>query len=191
MLHFALPSRHWGTQQVCQVQLCLVFLFFRSYQKRSQVKHGSSWVWPTQLVNPYFTENTQPGHTSVNLTARWSSSSNPDIHQQNYLPLFFHFFFHIFSFLLSVAAAPSAMKHLHEGPTSLWQWRSRLALMTLLLSHTLYRSLFLKRMLSWTVRTGCQTLLSRWKRLCIASHTLYFPFSSCTCKSCIYRTQFC
>lgn len=163
MLHFflAIPPR-W-TQQLYWVKLSFVSLFCGSYWKPSQAKHGSSWLWLTQLVNIYFTENTTWAHlcecyhtVEFLLTFRYSSAELP--------PTFFtsYFLFSPYlSFLLSIAAEVSAMKHLHGAGEFESEAVSSCSGNSLTLTHTL--SVFivlssLRRMLSWSVRTGCRTL---------------------------------
>lgn len=159
MLHFSLafPPR-WTPQVWFSSVLCPCLL--GSYQKPSQVKHGSSWVWPTQLVNPYFTENTQPGHTSVTFTTWCSSSTHSDIHLQNCLPLFSTLTLPFFLSFLSVERCSSAVGH-ETFTRGRWVWVGGGLVPLRWLSHThsisLYCSVFfLKR----DVELNCENRMS-------------------------------
>lgn len=144
-LHFSPACPRWLNQQMCQRHnFFFGSPFRRLHPKLSQVKHSSSKVWPTQLVKPYFTENTQPGHTRVDFTACWSPSSHSDIHQHISLLLFSL----PFPFLLQQPW------NIYTGPVSRSQ--ACAALVTLTLSVSLYRSPLFKK----DVELSCENRMS-------------------------------
>lgn len=89
-LHFSLACPPWLNQQMCQLSnfvffcVCILQAAPKNWAKSNT---APPLVSPIQLVNPYFTENTQPGHTSVNFTVcleslftfRYSSAYFPSL----------------------------------------------------------------------------------------------------------------